>query len=53
MCRRNQILSAALVSFGIGVLVGGWIEWQFIGTLVALTAIGFGFLVSGRNRWHK
>lgn len=53
MCRKNLLLAASLVSFGVGVLTGGWIQWHFIRTMVALAAIGLGFMISGRNRWHK
>ena len=53
MCRKNQIMTAALVGFGIGLLVGGWIEWCFIRILLAMGAIGMGILLSGGKRWHK
>ncbi|MBQ9762401.1 MAG: hypothetical protein IJV82_04915 [Oscillospiraceae bacterium] len=29
MCRRDQILGIALLAFGLGLLVGSWIDTHF------------------------
>ena len=53
MCRKNQMIMLALICFGAGILVGGWIPWRFLGILTGLGLIGLGFFFCGGNRWHK
>lgn len=46
MCRHNQLWGFAAISFGLGVLIGTWIESGFLtGCLgLGLVLVGFGFL---------
>ena len=53
MCRRNQALAFSLISFGIGVLVGGWIESCILRFLLAAGSIGVGILLLSEKRRHK
>ncbi len=41
MCRHNQLWGAALVAFGLGILLGTWLEGGF---LCNCFAIGIGIL---------
>lgn len=42
MCRQNQLLGCALMAFGLGVLIGLWLEGGFF-----CSCIGFGLLIFG------
>lgn len=53
MCRKNLAVAAALIAFGIGVLVGGWIEGCVLRFLLAAGSIALGFLILGEKRRHK
>lgn len=53
MCRKNQLITVALISFGAGILVGSWIRWKFLCVMSGLAMIGLGFLFSGGKRWNK
>lgn len=53
MCRRNQVTAIALITFGAGILVGGWIEWGIVRFLAAGAAIGLGFLLLNEKCRHK
>lgn len=53
MCRRNLIPVVGLIAFGLGVLVGGWIESGFLRCLITLGTIGGGILILGEKRRHK
>jgi len=48
MCRRDQVLCVALLAFGLGLLVAGWIEsgfWRW--------ALGIGLVIGGILTWQK
>lgn len=53
MCRRNQALAIGLIAFGVGVLVGGWIESCILRFLLAAGSIAAGIFLAGGNRRHK
>ncbi len=42
MCRRNQLCGSVLVAFGLGLLVGCWLESGFFCFMV-----GFGIICLG------
>jgi len=42
MCRQNQLIGCALLAFGIGLLIGLWLEGGFLPG-----CIGLGLLVCG------
>lgn len=42
MCRRNQLLSIALLAFGLGLLIGCWMESVF-----ARNCLGLGLIAAG------
>ena len=42
MCRRNQIIGCAALAFGIGLLIGIWIEGGFWGHCIGFVLIGAG-----------
>ncbi len=45
MCRRNQLLGCALLTFGLGVLVGTWLESGLFCHLFGMFAIFSGLAV--------
>jgi len=45
MCRRNQLLGCAILTFGVGVLVGTWLESGFFCHLLGLLALFSGIAV--------
>ena len=53
MCRRNQAAALGLIAFGVGILVGGWIEGCILRFLAAAAAIGLGILLLGEKHRHK
>lgn len=42
MCRQNQLWGCVLLAFGIGVLIGLWIESGFLAH-----CFGFGLIILG------
>lgn len=42
MCRQNQLLGCVVLAFGLGILVGLWLEGGFIAH-----CLGFGLIVLG------
>lgn len=42
MCRQNQLFGCVLLAFGIGLLIGLWIEGGFLAH-----CFGFGLIVLG------
>ena len=46
MCRQNQLWGLALIAFGVGILLGAWLERCFFTTCfaVGVGVVGFGFL---------
>ena len=45
MCRRNQLLGFALMAFGIGLLMGCFIESSFLGGCLGIGAMSVGIAV--------
>ena len=43
MCRRNQLWGCAMMAFGLGVLIGTWIEGSFLTNCFWIAVIGAGF----------
>lgn len=53
MCRRYLVFAVGLIAFGVGVLVGGWVESGLIRLLIAGATICGGMtLLTGKCR-HK
>lgn len=48
MCRQNQLWGCMLLAFGLGMLVGLWIEGGFIAH-----CFGFGFIILGCSVGRK
>ncbi len=46
MCRQNQLWGCALLTFGLGVLIGTWLHSGFICHILgfALIFLGLGFV---------
>ena len=42
MCRRNQLCGCVLLSLGVGVLIGTWLESGFFCLLVGLLLVFLG-----------
>lgn len=42
MCRHNQLWGCVLMAFGLGVLIGVWLEGGFL-----CHCLGFGLIVIG------
>lgn len=49
MCRRNQVLGFVLIGFGIGVLVGLWLESGFLAHCLGAAAIVVGCGITKRK----
>jgi hypothetical protein len=49
MCRHHQLWGGVLLAFGLGMLVGLWIEGGFIAHCLGFGLIFFGFGVA----WKK
>ena len=45
MCRRNLLPGLALTTFGVGVLIGMWLEFCFAGLLICIPAICIGIML--------
>ena len=45
MCRRNQLMGVALLCFGLGLLVGCWLETGLARICLSVIGIGGGFLL--------
>jgi hypothetical protein len=45
MCRRNQLIGLALLSFGLGLLIGCWLETGLARISFSVIAIGGGILL--------
>jgi hypothetical protein len=43
MCRRNELCGCALITFGLGLLIGILLESGFISSCIGLVFIGLGF----------
>ncbi|MBQ3215190.1 MAG: hypothetical protein IJB11_03630 [Oscillospiraceae bacterium] len=42
MCRRNQLLAVALLAFGAGLLVCGWIDTKFMRWVLGIGLVAAG-----------
>lgn len=49
MCRQNQLWGCALIAFGLGVLVGLWLEGGFFSHCFGFGVIFFGFSMLHRR----
>lgn len=45
MCRKNQIWGIAVLAFGLGVMVGCWVEPAFVRNLIGIGLIAGGILI--------
>lgn len=45
MCRKNLVVGTALIAFGVGVMIGMWIEFCFLGFVLSAAAIVGGFFL--------
>lgn len=45
MCRRNLLLGFGLLAFGFGLLVGCWLESEFVRNCIGLGLMAVGVLV--------
>lgn len=45
MCRRNQLIGLALLAFGLGLLIGCWLETGLSRICISVIAIGGGVLL--------
>lgn len=48
MCRRNQLLGLGILAFGLGLLVGCWLESELL-----RNCLGLGLLAAGVLCWQK
>lgn len=53
MCRKYLVYAVGLISFGAGVLVGGWVEPGLVRFLLAGAAICIGVMLVGEKYRHK
>ena len=44
MCRKNQLWGIAILAFGLGLLVGCWMESEFVRNLLGIGLIAVGVL---------
>ena len=49
MCRKNLLCGCALIAFGLGLLIGTWLESGFFCFFLSMTMIALGFWCSGRK----
>lgn len=49
MCRRNLLLGVGLLSFGAGLLVGCWLDSEFLRYCVGLGLMAVGVLALQRK----
>lgn len=45
MCRRNQLLGLGILAFGLGLLVGCWLESVFVRNCLGIILLAAGVLV--------
>ena len=45
MCRQNQLFGCAMIAFGLGVLIGTWLESGFLCHCMGLATLVFGVCV--------
>ena len=49
MCRQNLLYGGCVVAFGLGVLIGTWLESGLLCHLLGLGLIALGFCVIRRH----
>ncbi len=49
MCRRNQLCGAALVAFGVGMLVGYWLESGFFCFVAGVAVVALGLWCASKK----
>jgi len=49
MCRKNLLLGLGLLAFGLGLLVGCWIENEFVRNCIGVGLIACGVLTLQRK----
>lgn len=45
MCRKNQLWGIAVLAFGLGLMVGCWMESEFVRNCLGFALIAGGILV--------
>ena len=45
MCRQNELWAWAAIAFGMGVLLGVWIESGFVRCCIGCVAVALGIMV--------
>lgn len=53
MCRKYLVYAVGLLSFGVGILAGGWVESGLIRFLLGGAAICIGIMLVGEKCRHK
>lgn len=48
MCRKNQLLGLVSLAFGLGLLIGLWVDGGFFAH-----CFGFGFIIVGCCFWRR
>jgi hypothetical protein len=49
MCRKNQLCGCALIAFGLGLLIGTFLESGFFCFLIGLGIVGLGCWCAGKR----
>ena len=49
MCRRNHLCGCALIAFGLGVLIGSFLESGFFCFVMAVVIMGLGCWCMGKK----
>ena len=49
MCRKNQLCGCALITFGLGLLIGTWLESGFFSFLIGIGIMALGFWCAGKK----
>jgi hypothetical protein len=49
MCRQNQLRGWALACFGIGILLGLWLEGGFLTYVFGIGSVILGLCMAGKN----
>ena len=49
MCRRNLLHGSAILAFGVGLLIGSWMNSGFLACICGIAAIFIGFSLLHRK----
>ncbi len=49
MCRKNQLCGCALITFGLGLLLGNWLESGFLCFCMSMIVVALGFWCAGKK----